>query len=221
MELLDWAENQPLFNLNEAERATGHNRDYLRTKLQRAVKKGDLKRIERGKYTVHEPLVYATHVERPSYLSLWSGLRYYNLTTQTPRKVDVMTSKNRDDLEKVRFHSTKNMFGFRKEIKERVPIFVAEKEKLLIDCLSMKEVPVSELEELLEEVDIQKLAELAERTDKKSVKKRLGFLVKEFRGETVEKFKVEDRNYAVLDLSQPKGGEKNSEWMVEVNTDDF
>ncbi|MFB6208545.1 MAG: hypothetical protein ABEJ56_00210 [Candidatus Nanohaloarchaea archaeon] len=219
-EIKDWGREKPLFNLNEAQRQLKEDRSYLKTKIQRAVQKGDLKRIERNKYTLHDdPLIYASHIEKPSYISLWSGLRYYDLTTQTPRKIDVMTPVDRKDLDNIRFYYTQDMFGYKKKRYKGIEIFMAEKEKLLIDCLSRKQVAVSELIELVEEVEIDKLVELAERTGKKSVKKRLGFLFEKLRDEEVEEFMVEDTNYTPLELSQPAEGEKNPDWMVLVNTD--
>lgn len=59
--LLEWAADRPLFTLNDAERHLEVTRASLREKLSRMTRRGELRRIERGKYTVHEdPLIYAT-----------------------------------------------------------------------------------------------------------------------------------------------------------------
>ncbi|MDY6765214.1 MAG: hypothetical protein SV377_05960 [Halobacteria archaeon] len=219
VDLREWAEERPAFNLNEAQRALNGERNYLKLKIHRAVERGEIKRIQRGVYTAHsDPLIYSTHIEKPSYVSLWTGLRYYDLTTQVPTKVHVMTGKDREDLGEVVFHYTKYMFGFRKQIYRGFEISVAEKEKLLIDCLSRSEVPVSELTELIEDVEIRRFVELAERTSNKSLKKRAGYLFEEVREETVEELKTDDRNYPLLDLTQSDEGEINSEWRLKVNT---
>ncbi|MFB6191632.1 MAG: type IV toxin-antitoxin system AbiEi family antitoxin domain-containing protein [Candidatus Nanohaloarchaea archaeon] len=219
-ELLDWAEKRSMFNLNEAERQLGLERDYLREKLSRSVRRGELKRIERGKYTIHDdPLIYATSIERPSYLSLWSGLRFYNLTTQQPTKAQVMSPVNRSNLENVEFFHTEKMFGFGKENYRGFEVSVAEKERLLLDCLSRRQIPVTELGELVEDIELGKTVEYASRFGKNSVKKRAGYLVEKFRDEKVEELRVEDRNYPLLDLAKPGGGKKDSYWRLEVNAD--
>jgi len=180
---------------------------YLKLKLHRAVERGELRRIRRGLYTAHtDPLIYATHVVTPSYASLWTALRHYDLTTQTPTKIHVMAPEHHPDLDEIVFHRTNDMFGYRKKNYRGFEITVAEKEKLLLDCLSRREVPVSEVVELVEAVEIDRLLELAEKTGKESLKKRAGYLVERIRGERLESLKSEDRNYPLLDLSGPDGG---------------
>lgn len=215
-----WAEDRPLFTLNDVERISGLDREYLRVKLHRMVEKKELKRVERGKYTVHEdPLIYATHIETPSFFSYWTALRYYNLTTQEPSRLQVMTRKNRKNLAKIEFHSSTRIFGYRKHQYKGFEIFVADKERLLLDCLSRKIVPVDELTELLEEVDGEKMIGYTKKFENKALSKRVGYLLEEF-GENMEQLQeFIDHNYTVLDLSKPEEGEKNPRWKVLVNAD--
>lgn len=222
MELEELAEQRPLFTLNEAERATGIEREYLREKLSRKTKKGELYRVERGKYTAHEDsMIYATHVRKPSYISLWSGLRYYNLTTQQPTKIQVITGSRRKNLEKIEFYYSSNMFGYWREQYQGFEITVAEKERLLIDILNKGEVPVDETRELVEEIEISKAVSYADRLDKNSVKKRLGFLIEEIRNQEIGELRVKDRNYNVLDLTKSEEGKNNPRWYLKVNNDAF
>ncbi|MDY6773835.1 MAG: hypothetical protein SVS85_01430 [Candidatus Nanohaloarchaea archaeon] len=219
-ELEDWGRERPLFNVNEAERQLRMERDSLKEKLSRMTRRGDLERVERGKYTFHEdPMVYATYVERPSYISLWSGLRFYNVTTQQPSKVQVVAPVNREDLEKVDFHRSKEMFGFEKRNYSGFEISVAERERLLIDCLYYRDVPVTELVELVEEVDVDRTLEYAERFGVNSVKKRVGYLIEKVKGDRLEELRPEDRNYPLLDLTKTGGREKDRYWRLEVNAD--
>lgn len=97
-ELLAWAEDHPLFTVNEAERATGMRRASLREKLSRMARRGELRRIERGQYTVQEdPMSYATYVELPSYLSLVRPpvSRPDDSATDEGRRLPAKTSDNR------------------------------------------------------------------------------------------------------------------------------
>lgn len=221
-DLEEWAREKPLFSLNEAERASNIERKPLREKLSRMVENNSLYRIERGKYTFHsDPMIYATHIQKPSYLSFWSALRYYNLTTQQPTKIQVISGKRHKDLENIEFMFSKDMFGFRKEYYKGFEINVAEEGKLLIDVLVNGKVPVDELKELVEEVEIDKTVRYAEKADKNSVKKRLGFLFENIRNEEISELQVEDGNYPLLDLTKTEKGDKSSEWGLVVNNDAF
>lgn len=218
-ELLGWSIERPLFTVNDAQRTLSIERPSLREKLSRMTRRGDLTRIERGKYTVHyDPMVYASYVEVPSYVSLWSGLRFYQLTTQQPTGVQVVVAVNRPDLEGVSFHQSGRLFGFGKERYDRFEIFVADEERLLIDCLSRNQVPVAATSELLTVVDIEKTVAYAERFGRKSVMKRLGYLFDHVRGQVVEALRVRDRNYPLLDLTGPAEGEPDGDWRLRVNT---
>jgi predicted transcriptional regulator of viral defense system len=218
----EWADNRPIFNLNQAQRFTGLQRDSLKVKLSRKVKRGDLFRVEKGKYTAHEdPFIYASYIETPSYISLWSGLDFYNLTSQQPTKVQVVCSRNRRNLEEVEFYESDSVFGYERKRYRNFEVLMADKERLLIDVLKFGKVPVDELNEIVEIIDLQKAVEYAERTGSKSVSKRLGYLVEKIRDETLEELKVSDSNYPLLDLSKSEKGITDSEWRIKVNNNAF
>lgn len=220
MDIEELAEETPVFNVNQAQRATGLGREYLREKLSRMVRDGRLYRIERGKYTAQDdPVVYATHIETPSYISYWSGLSFFGLTPQQPAKIQVATSRSRKDLEKISFIKTPGMYGFRRERYRDFEITVAEREKLLIDILSTGKVPVEETRELVEEVDTGKTVEYLERLGSKAVSRRAGYLLEKIRGERVEELREQDRNYPLLDLTKTDKGEKHPYWRIKVNND--
>lgn len=220
VDLLEWAASRPLFTVNEAARVVDLTRGSLHEQLSRLSKRGDIYRVERGKYTVHEdPLIYATYVETPSYLSLWSGLRFYDLTTQLPTQVQVMIAHSRADLEEIQFFASSNLFGFGRHRYEGFEIFVADPERLLIDCLSRTGVPVPALRELIETVDPEKCVDYAARFGRNPVKKRVGYLLEHWRDVSKEELRVDDRNYPPLDLTAPHDGTVDPEWRLEVNRD--
>ncbi|PTD93892.1 hypothetical protein C9439_05375 [archaeon SCG-AAA382B04] len=219
-DIFEWAEERPLFTLNDLERRFNHDRKYLRLKLHRMVERDKLIRVERGKYTVHDdPMIYATYIETPSFFSYWTALRYYNLTTQQPTRLHVVTRKNRKDIESIIFHSSKNIFGYGKKRYQNFQVFIAEEEKLLLDCLNGKTVPVEELKGLVKKVDKKKIVEYCSKFDSRALCKRAGFLL-ERAGKDVDKLQNQvNHNYTPLDLSKPREGEKNSRWKILVNSD--
>jgi predicted transcriptional regulator of viral defense system len=221
-QLVEWAEDRPLFNLNQAQRETGIKRSSLKVKLSRLANKEKLIRIEAAKYTVHDDsFIYASHIENPSYISLWSALNFYNLTAQEPTKNQVICSKNRNDLSDIKFYSSNQLFGYSKTRYRGFEIFVAEKEKLFLDVLKYGEVPTDELGELTKELHLEKLVEYSQRIGSKAISKRAGYLIQKFTGNKMEDLKVEDTNYPVLDLTKPEKGETDSEWRLRVNNGAF
>lgn len=219
-DLLVWAEDRPAFRLNEAERQVDITRESLREKLYRLTKRGRLHRIERGLYTLHDdPIVYATYIEIPSFLSLWSGLRFYEATTQLPSRTQVIVAAARDDLGEVEFHQSHSLFAYGKRRYRGFEVFVADPERVLIDCLSRPSVSVADLDELLQLVDIETAAACADRFGSNAVKKRVGYLLETYRGVVVESLEVADRNYPRLDLALPDAGQNDPRWRLKVNTD--
>lgn len=218
--ILEWARKRPLFTVNDLEREFGHERSYLRLKLHRMVERRDLVRVERGKFTVHDdPMIYATHIETPSFFSYWTALRCYNLTTQQPVRLHIVTRKNRGDLDNIKFHSSKKIFGYERRSYRDLHIFVADRERLLLDCLGKSTVPVEELVELVREIDEAKIIQYCEEFQSRSLAKRVGYLL-ERAGKQVEELQDSiDHNYVPLDVSKPVEGERNARWKIVVNAD--
>lgn len=99
-----------------------------------------LKRAVRGIYYTKYATEYevASNIVYPSYISLISALRFYNLTEQIPNTIYVVTTKRHrpiDDLNgyRVEFRNVKKerMFGYRKTD----GAFVADPEKAVIDMI--------------------------------------------------------------------------------------
>lgn len=220
MAILKWAQQRALFTVKDLDREFGYDREYLRLKLHRMVEKGNLTRVERGKYTVHsDPMIYASHIETPSFFSYWTALRYYNLTTQQPSQLHVVTSRNRGNLENIRFHSSRRVFGYERRTYRDLHIFVANKERLLLDCLGKSTVPVEELVELAKEIDGARVIEYLCELRSKSIAKRAGYLLESLGKRMGDLQGQIDHNYVPLDLSKPVEGERSSRWKIVVNAD--
>lgn len=219
--LLEYFKRFPVFTLNQFSLKTGHAKNYAKVFLHRLVKKRLVYRIERGKYTLYdEPLLIASHIVQPSYLTLWTALSFYGLTTQLPNDIFVACKAQK---KKVVFQNTKIHFvpaqpdGFTKVQYQGVQIFMAEKEKLLVDILNTGLVPPAELEELIPEIDIQKMTAYLLKTNNKSLMKRVGFLLENFGRKAPELFKPRDANYLLLFPTlkrKVKRGKINKTWKI-------
>ena len=221
--LLKKLERYPLFTENDVAKIINKSPEYVKTLLYRLNKQGFIKRIEKGKYTTYEdPVIFSTRIITPSYISLWTAFRFYNMTRQQPFGIFVVSPVSK---KKLRFHSTeimffksKHIFGYKKERYEDFDIFIAEKEKAIIDAL-LFHLPLEEVSNALEdeEINFRRLAEYAKKTKNISLMKRLGYLLETKKANSYG-LKARDNNFIALDYNCPKKGKKEKNWRLIINT---
>jgi len=223
--LLKMLERYPLFTFNEFVRVTGKTPEYSRTYLHRLKKEGLVFQVEKGKYTVFEdPMVFSSYITLPSYISFWTAIRFYNFTEQLPRDIMLASPKPKKNMvfnkKRIRFFKTKHMWGYKKQRYRDFDIFVAEKEKSIIDSLLLRNIPFSEVVKAVQtkDFDAGKLVEYAIKTKNKSLMKRLGYMMEisgiDGRGKLIEHF---DRNYILLSWNGKASGKKNKKWRIILN----
>lgn len=219
VDLLEELDESPVFTVSDVERIAGINRESARMRVHRLAENGDIMRIERGKYTRYDDAtLIASHIVTPSYLSLWSGLRYYDLTQQLPKTTEIIHSRPKDDIaledHTITFHSTQHMFGFHKEQYQNFNIFVADREKLLIDCLQFQTMPVAELTPLLKMVDIKTTIDYTLRIGESALAKRVGYLLDPSSEQREELLDMIDANPVRLDMNKPADGNRDDTWKI-------
>lgn len=214
----------PLFTFNEFVRIIAKTQKYTRTYLYRLKKEYHIFQVERGKYTVFDdPMIISSHVMIPSYISFWTAIRLHNLTEQLPLDIMIAVPKSKKTIKfqgtKIRFFKTKHMWGYKKQKYMDFDIFVAEKEKCIIDALSLKNTPFDEIVKAIRTKDFEtkKLIEYAIKTGNKSLIKRLGYLMENFGLKTEELARHLDNNYILLDWSETKKEKKDKKWKIIVN----
>lgn len=223
LQLLKKLETFPMFTENDVAKITNKSPEYVRKLLYRANREGLIKRIERGKYTLHEDgMVFASYLSIPSYISLWSALRYYNMTQLQPYAIFVMSPVSKIIVKfqntSIVFKKTKHMFGYKKERYADFNIFMAEREKAIIDSMLFK-LPLQDIAEALndKELDFEKLSEYAKKTKSISLMKRLGYILEKKKGNSYG-LNALDNNYALLDYLGKKKGRKDRRWKLVINT---
>ncbi len=163
-------EKYPVFDLNILKGIMGKDSAYAKVYLSRLKKAGLVFEIERNKHTAHKnAFLIASRILWPSYISLWSALRFYNLTEQIPHAVSVVTTRNRKKSIidffgiKIIFNhiDKKYFFGFKKVNYDGAEIFIAEPEKAIIDSLLLGKISESEIFEIIKknkrEIDFRDL----------------------------------------------------------------
>lgn len=214
----------PLFTFNDFIRITKTSPGYAKNRIYRLRKEGLVFKIERGKYTLHDdPMVFSTYIVLPSYISYWTALRYYDLTEQLPREIMIATSRVKKDIVfqgvRISFTKTGDVWGYKKHRYMDSDIFMAEKEKAVIDCMTARNIPLDEVVKAVKsrELDSERLINYALKTRNKAVAKRLGYLL-EKQGLSAEKLQENiDKNYTFLDWGFKRKGDKDKRWRVIVN----
>lgn len=224
IELLKMIEKYPLLTFNEFIRITGSDIDYARTYLSRLEKEKLITRIEKGKYTTHDdPLIFSSHIIVPSYISFWTALRYYNLTEQLPVNVMIASAMPKKTITingtRIQFHKISHLWGYKKETYRGHEIFIAEKEKSIIDSLMLGNVPFDEIAKAVrtKEFDEKILIEYTLRTKNKSLMKRIGFMTEYFGMDAGQLTPHLDNNYISLDPKEKNTGKNSKKWKIIIN----
>jgi predicted transcriptional regulator of viral defense system len=157
-ELVRALRRYPVFSVRDIAGVLNKGRNYAYLVAYRLKKNGAINEIEKGKYSLDsDPFLVASWVVWPSYISGWAALNYYNLTEQLPFTIHVMTTRKRKRKiisygnAKIEFVKIKNsaFTGFQRIPYQGKEIFIAEKEKAIIDGLATKKMSFGEAIELI------------------------------------------------------------------------
>lgn len=224
-------EKHVVFDTNVVRGFVKKNTSYTNLLLHRLKKAGYIFEIERNKYTVHkDAFLIASRIVWPSYISMWSAIRFYNLTEQIPQSVWVVTTRKRRKKEinfanaSILFVLTKPkyFFGFKKIDFKGFEIFIAEPEKSIIDGILFRRISVSEiffiLKNNLRSLNASKLLNYAVKTKNKALIKRLGFLLDKLGLDYHSKLrKYVYCPYTPLEYNLPPRGRLNKKWKIVEN----
>lgn len=155
--IIEQFKNQPYFTKQEfLQIAKGYNlkNSTINSYLVRSVARKDIIQLKRGYYITNDfylknkgdisYIFYLANILRgPSYVSSWTALQYYNLTTEIINIVTSVTEKvTRDYITKINtfsYHSiNKKLFSNFSLIKGKYEFFIATPSKALFDLLYFK-----------------------------------------------------------------------------------
>jgi predicted transcriptional regulator of viral defense system len=203
--------------------------DYANLYIHRLEKQKLVKRIEKNHYTTYsDPFLIASRIIWPSYLSCWSALKFHNLTEQVPFSLQVVIPYYKKQIvfenTPIIFVTSKgqNFFGYEKINYQGFEIFVADKEKAIIDCALYRKASFSELIDIVKnnfkELDLAKFIRYLKKIGNKSLVKRFGWLFDTLGRDTYKNLKrYIDKVYIPVDYTKRKSNKKNKKWMVIEN----
>ncbi len=220
---------KPVFTVNDVAKIIGTEKEYARLYLYRLKSKGVMEAVERNKYTLadNHPYVTATNILFPSYMSFLTALHYYGATTQIPSSIYIASTRSKKSLNlkgySVEFVKLKKerFFGYTREKFQGKFIFMAEKEKLIVDSLFLPQYcPIDETFKALEdkELNIDTLIEYGLKMDSIVTLKRLGCLLELTGIDVYDRLRYKlNRKYDLLNPFLAKKGDKNNKWKLILN----
>ena len=127
----------PVFTTNEIARISHLKKSCVIVSIKRMVDKGLLFRVAKGIYALdQDPFLYASYIIPNSYISFNAALYLHKAIDQIPSKIHVVVPRRvRKKVEGVTFISLpkKAFFGFETVDYRSYSLWVADKEKALID----------------------------------------------------------------------------------------
>jgi predicted transcriptional regulator of viral defense system len=195
-----------VFTVNDAAKIIGKSKAYASKFLarDRAVK-----RAEKGLYYSGDASEYdiASNIMVPSYVSLSSALAYYNMTTQMPKFIYVISSRQHREIKNINGYIIvfkKAVAGMFYGYVKNGAGFIAEPEKAIIDCLYFRmESYAAEAMENNKSINAKKVAAYALRSGSGTVISRAGLLLDEngYQEEARQLYKRRSRMYRKLTAS--------------------
>jgi len=237
-----------VFTLSDAQKATGNSSATTRKLIHELVQKKWLIRLTGGKYLIvpFEAGEEAEHTEnwfviaknliepKPYYLSHYSALDIHEMLTQPALTVYISTPIRRIPKKilgatfQFIFAKPEDLWGI-EEIwaTSTQQVKVSDLERTINDCLDRPDLcgGISEIAKGIwtkrNEIDHHKLVDYATRYKRKSVVKRLGFLLETYslgsQDTLLHLKKGLTSSYTLLDPSLPASGKYKSSWKVRAN----
>ena len=235
---------QNIFTAEDAAGILNNGRNNVNNMLYQLVNKRWLQRLEKGKYLilplesglkgkylVHR-LVIGPKLINPYYISYESALKYYGYTEQVSCTLTIATTQRKKELringDSYRFIRVipYKFFGFKKVWFRHREINVAEREKLILDCLDRLDACGGIVEAAKglwygkDEISFTKLIKYAGKMKNRAVLQRLGFLMEFYaiRPDFLETVRSNiSGSYTLLDNTLPSRGSYVERWKVRVN----
>ena len=241
------AQGKTVFILPEAQETAGVSDYAIRLILSGLVKKKWLIRLTKGKYLIvpFEAGEEGEHTEnwfviaknliepKPYYLSHYSALDIHEMLTQPALTVYISTPVRRIPKKILGatftfiYTKTNSLWGLEDNwVTPSQKVRVSDLERTIIDCLDRPDLcgGISEVAKGIwskrNDINYHKLVDYALKYHKKSVIKRLGFILETFSlsKESLPRLQKEiTKSYTLLDPSLPASGKFKSMWKVRAN----
>ncbi|MBI4015824.1 MAG: hypothetical protein HY362_03860 [Candidatus Aenigmarchaeota archaeon] len=225
IELLDKLRAKAVFKIQDIERIGYCKGIYAKLILNRLKQRGLVKKIKRNAYTTKDSIfLIASNIVYPSYISFWSASYFLGYTEQILNTVQVATTRRAVPIKfegyDIKFVSIKPVFGYKKIRTDEGDIFIAEDEKLLIDCF-LRPKECGNFDEIIKifenaKIDEDKVVKYLQITGNNNVIKRVGYLLETIKSVDISHNFILDKNYVVLNPFSKKWEKTYSKWRLKI-----
>jgi len=149
--------------------------DYVYLLINNLMKKGEIKRITKGYYTIHEDPILAVFCFKPCYIGLQNALSVHDLWEQETNPVIITTKKIRQGRREIlgsnvilRRMDSKYFFGFGYMKEGELYVPVSDIEKTFIDMIYFRQNLDKELlKSFRKKIDLNKLKKYLKKYDER------------------------------------------------------
>lgn len=223
-QLLKSLNEKPVFTLADIRRRVS-SPAYAKQLVHRLQRQDLIARVAQNRYTINDdPLVVATHLVTPCYLSFWSASAFYGYTEQILNTIQIATTHKRKSTVykgvRIQFFPLKEIYGYRKFATPVGELFIADPEKLLIDCF-LRPQAIGNFTEILNVIEKapcskEKIIEYLKRANNSALTKRLGYLLEKKRSIDISSQIKLDTNYVFLNPFSKRRTSTNAKWRVKL-----
>ncbi|MDD3175112.1 MAG: hypothetical protein PHU51_01390 [Candidatus Nanoarchaeia archaeon] len=223
IKVLNYVNSKIIVTKADIKKIVNTNNAYAYLVLQRLKNKKILKQIIKGKYTnKSNPYEIATNINPPAYISLLTASELKGYTEQIINNIQTITNKNKTFLfENYKFTLIKSkfLFGFEKVDN----YFIADDEKLLIDCFLFRK-NSGNFNEIFNianhsKINKDKIITYLKKINDQNLIKRIGFMLEKIKHIDISKeFKL-DKNYIFLDTITKQYKNINTKWRIKYDFD--
>ena len=216
LNLLKKLQRIPVFTLSDYRKMV--RTTYARHSLSRLVKKGEVYRIMKNRYTVYDdPLLIATFIYPPSCIGGYSALHLHGLLNQIPNNILCFTNRPPRKLlifgREIIYKHTKYPLFYEPMEYQNFKIPVAIPEKAFIESIGI--IPMDLLRDALESLNPETLWEVARKASH-ATKRRVAFIIYRKWGKRHRIGKTKRR--LLLDPIGKRRGELNKMYNIIDNT---
>lgn len=174
-----YMERTPVFDTKSVTRLVG-NAKYTYVLLNHLLRKGEIKRLTKGYYTIHEEPTLIVYCLKPAYLGLQDAMSFHNLWEQETMPIVLTVRKVRIGIRHVfgnnvmiRRLSPKHFFGYDYHTVDGLHLPVSDIEKTFIDMVYFNELRNDMVRPFKRKINKKKLQEYLKKYDKKFADKVL------------------------------------------------
>ena len=139
--LREFLKSTPVANLQSISALIG-DKNYAYVAMNHLLKRGEVRRITRGYYTIHDDPSLLVYCLKPAYIGLQDAMSFHNLWEQETSPIIITTRKVRRGIRKVMGHnvlvrriSNEYFFGYEHHRHDSFSLPVSDVEKTFVDMV--------------------------------------------------------------------------------------